>query len=44
MDFLKTIFIKNNQSSLKYYLGNLDNRAGKRLDKFLRNNIFYEKV
>ena len=36
--------INNNQSSLKYYLGNLDNRAGKRLDKFLRNNIFYEKV
>lgn len=29
----------NNQYSLKYYLGNADNKASIRLDSFIRNNI-----
>ena len=29
----------NNQHSLKYHLGNSDNKADLRLDKFIRNNI-----
>jgi len=31
----------NNQSSIKYYLGNSDNRAGLRLDRFLKKNILH---
>ncbi len=45
--FIKKRYKKNNlnnkQSSLKYYLGNLDNGAGKRLDKFLKDNRVYKK-
>ena len=31
--------INNNLFSLKYYLGNADNKSGLRLDKFIRKNV-----
>ena len=34
--------IYNNQYSLKYYLGNADNKADLRLDRFIRKNIIIE--
>jgi hypothetical protein len=32
----------NNLNSLEYYLGNKDNNAGLRLNKFLKNNLLYK--
>ena len=34
----------NRQSSLRYYLGNHDNKAGFRLNKFIKKNIFYKEI
>ncbi|MDA7604035.1 hypothetical protein N8724_01395 [Candidatus Pelagibacter sp.] len=34
--------VYNNQNSLEYYLGNLDNNAGMRLNKFLQSNLSYK--
>lgn len=34
----------NKQSSLKYYLGNHDNKAGFRLNKFIKENIFFKEI
>ena len=31
--------VYNNQYSLKYHLGNIDNKADLRLDRFIRENI-----
>ena len=36
-------FTYNNQYSLKYHLGNADNKAGLRLDKFIRKNLVFKK-
>tara|TARA_A100000164_G_scaffold365943_1_gene386132 strand:- start:1851 stop:3203 length:1353 start_codon:yes stop_codon:yes gene_type:complete len=36
-------FFHNNLDSLEYYLGNKDNRAGYRLNNFIRNNLSYKK-
>ena len=35
----KSNISNNNLYSLKYYLGNSDNKSDLRLDKFIRNNI-----
>jgi len=34
--------IYNNTYSLNYHLGNIDNKAGLRLNKFIKNNLFYK--
>jgi len=35
--------VNNNLQSLKYYLGNKDNNAGLRLNRFLNNNVIYKQ-
>jgi hypothetical protein len=34
--------VYNNLNSLNYHLGNVDNKAGRRLDQFLKNNLNYK--
>ena len=36
--------IHNNQYSLKYHLGNADNKADLRLNRFLNKNIKYKNI
>ena len=35
--------VNNNLQSLEYYLGNKDNNAGLRLNRFLNNNVIYKQ-